>query len=583
MNGYSESLIFYYSPEFYQRLDLLKHLARNSSRILLISGPEGVGKSTLLDQFEENAEQEWMLCRIAATPVLQPDQLLIRLISCFGASDTDDSLERALLHKFHVLQQAERLPVVMIDDAHQLPPATLALVYRLHIKAQEDGVRTGTVLAALPEIDRLLQAELLDAHHLQRLELLPLDSEQTTQMADRLIRIQGMSDTFRLSGSQLRKIYRLSGGLPGEIRGLLLDLMRESEPGGRRLLAGGSGLFSDLPLTVLGSGAVLAVLIGLMLVYQDEVNRLFEGKAPDGELPVIDVRREAVVPLLLPEPADPGKSQPVTADEQPSTHTDDVFTKTQPLPQQAGLIPDPSATPDAVTAGAEIPRVDGEGLHAAFSGSTPHEATEAEPPAAVVTEAKPDPIPPPVPSDAGKTEEFPAIKTTEQAVQPAPPVKQLAQKRPPPIEPEVEADTKQPATLPTAEKPTLKQATGPAVQPVPPKEPPQPERPASAPVKENGMRREAWLLKQEPDAYTLQLIGLGDERAVNGFIERHRLSPDVAYFRSNRDGAPWYSVLYGLYPNRDAAVAARATLPAKVGRGVWPRSLGSVQQAIRGK
>ena len=97
------------------------------------------------------------------------------------------------------------------------------------------------------------------------------------------------------------------------------------------------------------------------------------------------------------------------------------------------------------------------------------------------------------------------------------------------------------------------------------------------------MRREAWLLKQEPDAYTLQLIGLGDERAVNGFIERHRLSSDVAYFRSNRDGAPWYSVLYGLYPNRDAATTAQATLPAKVGRGVWLRTLGSVQQAIREK
>jgi len=582
VNGHDESLIFYYSPEFYQRLDLLKHLTRNSSQMLLVSGPEGVGKSTLLDQFEANAEQEWMLCRIAATPMLQPDQLLIQLVHCFGASDADENMESALLRRFHNLQAAERLPVMMIDDAHQLPPATLALLYRLHLKGEEEGVRTGMLLFALPEITRLLQAELLDVQQLQCLDLLPLDSQQTALMADRLIRIQGLSDTIHLSGSQLGKVYRFSGGLPGEIRRLVQDLMSEGDLSGRKSQAHGSGLFSDLPLTVLVSGALLAVLIGLTLIYQDEINRLFEEKTPDGELPVIDIGHEAVVPLLLPEP-----------DEKPSQKTDGVSTRTQLLSQQAGLFSNPKADPDAERVGAEIPEAEGEdrptvlspspGSSPLDSESSPHEATGTDPAAPVVTEARPDPIPPATAPIEGKTEKSQAKKATEPAVQPEPPVKHLMQKRPPPVGPIVEADTEQPATLSAAEKLTAKQATEPAVQLAPSTEPHQQKRPPPVPVKKSGMRREAWLLGQEPGAYTLQLIGLGDEKAVARFIERHRLSSDVAYFRSYRDGAPWYSVLYGLYPNRDAAVAARATLPAKVGRGVWPRTLGSVQQAIREK
>jgi len=579
--------LFYYSPEFYQRLDLLKHLTRNSPRMLLVSGPEGVGKSTLLDQFEANAEQDWMRCRIAATPMLQPDQLLIRLVRCFGATDAEDSLESALLRRFHDLQRSERLPVIMIDDTHQLPPATLALLYRLHHKGQEEGVHAGVLLFALPEIDRLLQAELLDAHQLQRLELLPLDSEQTAKMVDRLIRIQGLSDTTHLSGSQLGKLYRFSGGLPGEIRRLVQDLLREGDPGRRGTQAPAPSLFSDLPISVLAGGALLVVLIGLTLIYQDEVNRLFEGKAPEGELPVIDRGHETVVPLLLPEPADPGMKLPDIAVEQPGPGAGDLSAGIQPLPQQSG---GPEAEPEAEGMEADSPRTAEEERPAVLSewfgtpgrGSLQNEAMETEPAAPAATGAKPDSIEATSSTGMGKS---PLKKTTEPALQPLPPAAHPIRERPPQasVGSSSGADQKQPVIVPAVENISLKQATEPAVERAPTKEPGRPERPLPAAVKEEGMRREAWLLGQEPAAYTLQLIGLGDEKAVARFIERHRLNKDVAYFRSNRDGTPWYSVLYGIYPNRDAAVAARATLPGKLGHGVWPRTLGSVQQAIRGK
>jgi DamX protein len=96
--------------------------------------------------------------------------------------------------------------------------------------------------------------------------------------------------------------------------------------------------------------------------------------------------------------------------------------------------------------------------------------------------------------------------------------------------------------------------------------------------------REEWLLRQNPNAYTLQLVALGEEAGISRFLERFSLPGQAAYFRTMRQGKPWFSLLYGVYPDRQAALAARARLPAELQHSdVWPRSLASVQEEIRNR
>ena len=105
--------------------------------------------------------------------------------------------------------------------------------------------------------------------------------------------------------------------------------------------------------------------------------------------------------------------------------------------------------------------------------------------------------------------------------------------------------------------------------------------PATPPVRDAGVYRENWLLNQHPDSFTLQLIGVGDAKGVHRFLSRQRLSGDVAYFQTLRNGKPWFIVVTGVYPSRAAAVSARDRLPAKLRKsGAWPRTLGSVHKAI---
>ncbi len=94
-------------------------------------------------------------------------------------------------------------------------------------------------------------------------------------------------------------------------------------------------------------------------------------------------------------------------------------------------------------------------------------------------------------------------------------------------------------------------------------------------------RREAWLLRQRPDAYSLQILAAGSERSVRKFAQTHQLTTDVYYFKSERNGRSWIALLLGIYKDRKTAVTVLNMLPDSLREaGAWPRSLASVQAEI---
>ncbi len=104
----------------------------------------------------------------------------------------------------------------------------------------------------------------------------------------------------------------------------------------------------------------------------------------------------------------------------------------------------------------------------------------------------------------------------------------------------------------------------------------------TATVAEAGIQREAWLNRQNPQHYTIQVFADGSEQAVVKQIEESRLTGPVAYFRSNRDGSSWYSAVHGVYPTLGAAKAALAALPRTMEKwSPWVRSFRTIQKAIR--
>jgi len=97
------------------------------------------------------------------------------------------------------------------------------------------------------------------------------------------------------------------------------------------------------------------------------------------------------------------------------------------------------------------------------------------------------------------------------------------------------------------------------------------------------IRREQWLLSQDSESYTIQIIGVSNEKSMLDFINKNQLlkQNEIGYYESTFNGKPWYQALFGLYPTKQEARRAADKLPENIRRaGPWIRRLSEVQQAI---
>ena len=95
--------------------------------------------------------------------------------------------------------------------------------------------------------------------------------------------------------------------------------------------------------------------------------------------------------------------------------------------------------------------------------------------------------------------------------------------------------------------------------------------------------REPWLLQQQEDFFSLQLLGSRNEKSIASYVRRHQLDEQqVAYYRGVYRGEPWFVLMYGIYPSKQAALEGRAALSAQVrDTKPWPRTFKSVHRSIR--
>lgn len=216
------------TTEFRQRLDLVRHLAANSDRIPLVRGVHGVGKSTLMDLLLQQAPADWEIYRLEATPMLQPDQLIYGMCRRFSTSQENLDGVDQLIQRFEALKRSGRLPVIIVDDAEQLPVTTLQGLFGIYSKASGQASRPALILSASPQIDDLLEETRLQfaSQKLQVLELVPLNREQSDQLVRHLFKVLEGQHGMPVSDAGYEKIFHTSGGLPGMISQQVEQILR---------------------------------------------------------------------------------------------------------------------------------------------------------------------------------------------------------------------------------------------------------------------------------------------------------------------------------------------------------------------
>jgi DamX protein len=101
---------------------------------------------------------------------------------------------------------------------------------------------------------------------------------------------------------------------------------------------------------------------------------------------------------------------------------------------------------------------------------------------------------------------------------------------------------------------------------------------------EKKVNREDWLLSQESSGYTIQILGVRNEKRLLNFIENELPSKvnEIAYYQTSYKGKDCYPLLYGVYASQKEAATAMKQLPANIQKTLpWIRKMSSVQRVIR--
>ena len=97
------------------------------------------------------------------------------------------------------------------------------------------------------------------------------------------------------------------------------------------------------------------------------------------------------------------------------------------------------------------------------------------------------------------------------------------------------------------------------------------------------VRDEAWILAQDPEHYTIQVMALDSVDRVLEVIDGYERLAPYAIYRLANEGRPLFVLVQGVYAEVEAARAARDAFPPRVQRpsNVWIRRFAKVLELIR--
>lgn len=96
------------------------------------------------------------------------------------------------------------------------------------------------------------------------------------------------------------------------------------------------------------------------------------------------------------------------------------------------------------------------------------------------------------------------------------------------------------------------------------------------------IRDEAWILSQNPDRYTIQVIGLSTIEKLEALTNGHDNLAPFAIYTVQRSSRPIHVLIQGSYTDVDAAQRVRDNFPREINPPdqVWIRQFGKIQEII---
>lgn len=531
VNMAAQSLI---TKERTQKLDLLIHLLSNLPQALVVCGPDGIGKTTLLTVLQERKTESWRYCLIQGNADLSFEAIQGQLSRATSGKSGQTSGRYEVQHKQIVL---------IIDNAGELVPGLIATI--IQYAAANPVLR---VIFALThdelQVKRGSDRAIDDCHIV---EIPPLSEKQCGDFLQHLSTLPSLNLSFKaISENMITHIYRETHGVPGRIIAEISGLSGAKQGGKLKWIL------------VLGAVVALAIAFGVQWL----VSSTYRHTAPASPKPSTSSERntdnidtafpkpEAQIKLALPpvQPIIQPQEQAIPANkgnEAKDTLEPSVEIHTSKDDQQTVIS---TAKPEATgTAVIKQPAID---------------AKQEKPKQAESSEAISH-VEPPIPENPEIKIQAKQINAVEIAQKPGKKASDVAtqnmaerlwasRERQKQAELSKTLDKVEPSTPNNPELIQIPQepvATGAT--------PGEPDIKTPAPQQELGQSS-----VQSPNNFTLQLMVLSKQSSINDILRKYpAMEPGFRVINSIANGQQKFILEYGSYPDAASANQARQSLP----------------------
>lgn len=205
------------SPSHAEALARLDFLLESRSRLGLLLGPAGSGKTLVLAEFARRVQRTGTAIAVASAAAADSSQLLAQLAGGLGSTESTSALNpwSAVAERLEELRLEGIPAVALVDDLDRAASGTATTIERL--LALPEALLT-VVATARPRTLARLGADLLDQAAL-RIDLTPWSEEETGSYLESTLAAAGRQQPA-FEPAAVRRLSELSGGAPRKVNQL---------------------------------------------------------------------------------------------------------------------------------------------------------------------------------------------------------------------------------------------------------------------------------------------------------------------------------------------------------------------------